>query len=76
MARNWRAPMLCLMVEPPTCRTCNEPVDPAASDVIYAVPLQRRNAMGAVHWTEGIGAYFHEEHFPLGSTGWRLKPKP
>lgn len=51
-------------------------VDPAASDVIYAVPLQRRDAMGRVHWTEGIGAYFHEEHFPLGSRQWRLKPKP
>ena len=64
------------MAEQPTCPGCHMTVDPAASDVIYAVPLQRRDAMGRVHWTEGIGAYFHEEHFPLGSRQWRLKPKP
>jgi hypothetical protein len=58
------------------CETCHERVDPASPDVVYAVILERLDAFDNALYVEGMGAFFHEWHYPEGSNKYRRKPKP
>jgi hypothetical protein len=59
------------------CKACNEPLDPAASDVVYAVELIDASTMEDPNaTTDGPAAYFHDAHVPTGHPGYRRTTKP
>lgn len=56
------------------CETCRERIDPDAPDTVRAVEMQKVVTMGpTVEWVEGMGVFFHEHHFPVGSERYRRK---
>jgi hypothetical protein len=56
------------------CETCRERIDPDAPDTVRAVEMKKIETMGpTVEWVEGLGAFFHEHHFPEGSPHYRRK---
>ena len=60
-----------MIEEPPfhICEMCRERVDPADPGVVIAVEVQRIDRMGGTDCVEGLGSYFHEEHFPAALAG-------
>jgi hypothetical protein len=58
------------------CPGCNQRVDPDEPRVIYAVELKRIDTLRGFDYVEGMGAVFHEGHFPHSSGRWRQKPPP
>jgi hypothetical protein len=67
------------------CDRCREQVRPASEPgIVYAVQLIRTESFGTtvespgptVEYIEGLGSFFHEQHFPVGSPLWRRKPMP
>ena len=59
------------------CAACNEPLDPAAADVVYAVQLIDASTMEDPNaTTDGPAAYFHDAHVPSAHPGVRRTAKP
>jgi hypothetical protein len=60
--------------EPNTiCPGCNVHVEPNDPGVLYAVKLERIDALGNSEDVDGIGAYFHDGVCFERVEGWRLK---
>jgi hypothetical protein len=60
------------------CETCREQVRPKSeSDIVYAAELVPTGTFGKPNdVSEGMGVFFHESCYPIGSPTYRRKPMP